>query len=209
LKALRWSSFFNKGWKLIVGLGILISIAVGVKALFFGDNSAKNFFEQPRFSEKVTGFEVSLGGGGITQGYGISRLKNGPVEPFSFRGYKPIKLYFNKGSLYADLTVYGGIGLPPIKIIRNELSGKPADWDFNFNNNAIEIVNDKGIPVYQFYYRTPSHIVINGIFPIPGGLILANESVTTLNPILPTTFKLKPIFKYPSWKYPRKLNENR
>jgi len=50
---------------------------------------------------------------------------------------------------------------------------------------------------------------MNGIFPFPGGLILANENGATINPILPTNFSLKRIFKYPSWKYPGEYEKNR
>jgi hypothetical protein len=58
------------------------------------------------------------------------------------------------------------------------------------------------MPIYQFYYKTPTHIVVNGVFPYPGGLILAGPEGMVLNPFLPVSFQLKPMFKYPSWKYP-------
>jgi len=194
-------------WKIIVGVGVIVGIAVGIKSLYFGEHYEKVSFEQPSFSEEVSKFEVTLGG--ITTGYDVSVLKNEAKEPFYLYGYKPIKIYFEMGVLYADLNVYGGSGLPPIKIVRNRVSGKPSKWDLNFNKNAVEIVDDKFRPIYQFYYKTPSHIVINGIFPIPNGLLLAYEDHTTLNPILPATFKLDPIFKYPSWKYHGVLNDDR
>ena len=73
----------------------------------------------------------------------------------------------------------------------------------------MEIVNQNKIPIYQFFYKTLSHIVMNGIFPYPGGFILANENGAIQNPTLPTTFKLKRIFKYPSWKYPGEYEEEK
>ncbi len=144
----------------------------------------------------------------MSAGYSRQALSEAPREPFRLSGYSPAKLYLEGGKLYADVSIYGGSGLPPIQIKHNKLINKPPEWDFNSNAKALEIVNDKGIPVYQFYYKTPSHIVMNGISPFPGGLILANESGAALNPFLPAQFKLKPMFKYPSWKYPGEYSEN-
>ena len=116
-----------------------------------------------------------------------------------FNNYRPVELYIENGQLYADVKIYGGSGFPPIEIKKNKLSNKPKDWDFNSNEKAMEIVNGNGVPIYQFFYKKPSHIVMNGVFPYPGGLTL-----------LPITFKLKRIFKYPSWKYPGEYEkENR
>jgi len=140
--------------------------------------------EQPTFSEEVESFVFSLGEGGMSAGYKISELKKTPKEPYNFSGYKPVRLYVADGRLYADVTIYGGSGLPPITIKHNQLSNKPGNWDFNSNKKALEVVNENNVPIYQFFYKTPSHIVINGIFPFPGGLILANESGAVMNPIL-------------------------
>lgn len=157
---------------------------------------------EPTFSEKTETVNFSMGERGFTVGYNYSSLERKAMDPFNFAGFSPVRLYIEDNNPYADVTIYGGSGLPPIEIKHNQLSNKPHDWDFNSNENALEVVNEKKIPVYQFYYKTPSHIVVNGIFPYPGGLILANQSGAMLNPILPTSFKLERIFKYPSWKYP-------
>ena len=162
----------------------------------------------PTFSEDTKDVIFSLGERGMSAGYSRDALAETPREPFNFSGYSPVKLYIEGDQLYADVTIYGGSGLPPIQIAHNKLINKPPNWDFNSNETALEIVNDKGVPIYQFYYKTTSHIVMNGIFPFPGGLILANESGAVLNPRLPATFKLKPIFKYPSWKYPGEYLSN-
>lgn len=162
----------------------------------------------PTFSEDTKDVIFSLGEGGISSGYSRDALAETPREPFYFSGYRPVKLYIEGNQLYADVTIYGGSGFPPIQILHNKLINKPPDWDFNSNKMALEIVNDKGVPIYQFYYKTASHIVMNGIFPFPGGLILANESGTVMNPRLPATFELKLIFKYPSWKYPGEYLNN-
>ena len=158
--------------------------------------------EEPSFSGTLPKVSFSLGGGGITFIADISKLKEQPSEPFNFRGFKPIEIYISNDNIYADVQIYGGSNLPPLQIKGNKLIDKPLDWDFNSNRNALEVVNEKQIPIYQFIYKTPSHIVFNGIFPSPDGLILANEKGVVLNRTLPTTFELKRIFKYPSWQYP-------
>ncbi len=162
----------------------------------------------PRFSEKVEEVIFSLGERGISVGYRISDLEKTPKEPFMLNHFSPVKVYVRGGEPYADVKIYGGSGLPPIEIKNNQLLNKPPEWDFNSNERALEIVDQNYRPIYQFFYKSPSHIVLNGIFPFPGGLILANENGTLINPYLPVTFSLKRIFKYPSWKYPGILDEN-
>ena len=88
-----------------------------------------------------------------------------------------------------------------------QLSNLPSNWDHNSNERGFEVIDEKGRPVFQYYYKSPYHIVFNGIFPFPGGLMLANENGTVINPRLPATFTLKRIFRYPSWEYPGKIDD--
>jgi hypothetical protein len=204
------STTWNKAWKVIVGIGVIIGILVGIKALFFNDKTTEVTFDQPRFSEEVTTFDFSFGESGITSGVRKERLESGPVYPYNLGEFKPVKLYVDDGILYADVSVYGGSNLPPIRITRNKLLGKPKNWDFNSNDTAIEIVNSIGKPVYQFYYKSPSHIVVKGVFPFPSGFIVAGSKGATViqNANLLLKDSLKPIFKYPSWKFQGKLVED-
>ena len=179
-----------------------ILISIGLIIFFTNSYFDRKSKKEPRFSEDVKTFNFSLGGGGINIGYGKEQLQAGANEPFNFGGHSPVKVYIEEGNLYADVEVYQGAGLPSIKIIKNKLIDKPHNWDKNSNETALEIVDDKYRPIYQFIYKTPEHIVVNGIFPSPAGLILANDNGMVLNPTLPTTFKLERIFNYPSWKYP-------
>lgn len=160
--------------------------------------------EEPTFREKVEEVTFSLSEGGIHVIYKFSELEQGPKEPFNFGGFSPVKIYVEDSKLYADVTVYGGAGLPPIEIKHNEYVVRPTNWDLNKSSTALEVVNESQEPVFQLIYKKPSHIVVNGIFPFPGGLILANESGMILNPTMPTSFSLERIFKYPSSKYPGK-----
>ena len=183
----------------VISLGLYgIEKAFQLKDLIFSYTNQVPL-KQPRFAENVEFFIFSLGGN--SSSYKVADLEKEPRQPFNFSGFKPVKLYVERGVLYADISIYGGSGMPPLKINRNQLSGKPPDWDFNSNEKALEVVNERNLPIYQFYYKTPNHIVVNGVFTYPGGLMLANTEGMILNPFLPASFRLKPIFKYPSWKY--------
>jgi hypothetical protein len=164
--------------------------------------------EEPTFREEVSDVNFSLGGGGITVRYPLSALKE-PKEPFDFNRFKPVRLYVEGRKLYADVSVFGGIGQPPIQVKHNNFVVRPLNWDRNSSINAFEVVNENKVPLFQFFYKSRSHIVVNGVFPFPGGLILANENGATIffNPNPPVTFTLKRIFKYPSWKYPGQFEE--
>lgn len=201
----------KRGWKVVVGIGVLLGIAVAAKTLLDSENNKTAVphkplvFKQPRFSEQIENIEFSFGEGGMTCSYKVSALQKRAVWPHNFSGFKPVKLYLKDGILYADVKIYAGSGMPPIQIIGNKLSGKPSTWDFNSNDKAVEIVNERRRPIYQFYYKTPSHIVVNGVFPFPNGFILARPQggatiVRNMNALI--KLDLKSIFKYPSWKYP-------
>ncbi len=158
---------------------------------------------QPTFKEKVEEATVSLGEGGITSGVALSALETRAVEPFNFGGYKPIRMYLDKGKLFVDVSIYGGPGQAPVEVKRNEFTVRVPGWDRNFDSNALEVVNNKKAPVFQLIYRTPYHIVINGIFPSPAGLMLANDDAFSGNmPSIPKSFRILRLFKYPSNQFP-------
>ena len=172
------------------------------------ENNSEPVLKVPIFSENIEDFMFSIGERGISVGYSKNRLEQEHVNnAFVFNDYYPVELYIENDVLYADVNIYGGNGFPPIEIKRNKIFNKPDNWDFNSNENAMEIVNENQLPIYQFFYKKPSHIVINGIFPLPGGgWLSANENGAIYGPIIPTSFKLKRIFKYPSWKYPGEID---
>lgn len=179
-----------------------ILLAIGVVVYVFNNYQDRQLIKEPTFKEEHHNLNFSLGSG-ITIGYTKAQLQKGPNEPFNLGGHSPVKVYLEGNKLYADVEVYAASGMPPIKIVRNILSGLPHNWDSNKNENAIEIVDDKLNPVYQFIYKNDGHIIVNGIFPFPGGLVLADEvQGMIMNPNLPAILHLKRIFRYPTWKYP-------
>ncbi|MGX5835090.1 FKBP-type peptidyl-prolyl cis-trans isomerase [Aeromonas piscicola] len=185
------------GWALIV-IGLVIH---GFNV--YQDKASK---KEPTFKDEHDSLTFSLGGG-IMCSYSKEQLKK-PNAPFNLGGHLPIKVYVEKNKLYADVDVYSGSSLPPIKISKNVLSGVPPSWDVNKSEKALEVVNAENQPVYQLIYKNDGHIIINGIFPFPGGLVLADDTHISLNPQTPVTLELSPIFKYPSWKYPSVYNDD-
>lgn len=178
-----------------------ILIFIGIIIYFFNNYQEKQSHKEPTFREEHETLNFSLGGG-ITCGYTKEQLKKCPNSPFNFGGHLPVQVYVEDGKLYADVEVFSESGLPPIKITKNVLSGLPHNWDSNKNENALEVVNEAGAPIYQLIYKRDGHIIVNGVFPFPGGLVLADEQHMVMNPSLPVKLELKRIFKYPSWKYP-------
>lgn len=169
------------------------------------DLRKKSESEQPTFREKVDEVTFQLGGISIT--YDLEQLKTTKKQPFNFYGYSPVTLYVEGEQLCADVKIYGGKNKPPIEIVHNDFVVRPLGWDKNFNREAFEVVDTKHNPMFQFIYKSKTHILVNGIFPSGGGLALASEGHVVFNPILPTMFSLKRIFKYPSSKYPGQLDD--
>jgi hypothetical protein len=83
----------------------------------------------------------------------------------------------------------------------------PPEWDRNFSSNAFEIVDRDHRPIFQEVYKTPEHVLIEGIFPIGNGRICATfEGYGMLTGpdtegILQQIRSRKAIFEYPSYAH--------
>ncbi len=176
-------------------------IAIGVFLHMFNMWQAKEAKKEPTFKDKHDFVIFSLGGGATCR-YSSEQLSKQPNYPFDLGGHVPIKVYMEGKILYADVEVFGEAGLPPIKIKKNVLFDLPHNWDSNKSESALEVVDENSVPVYQLIYKRDGHIILNGIFPFPGGLVLADDKEMVVNPRLPANLVLRRIFKYPSWKYP-------
>ena len=183
-----------------------ILIAIGIIIYIFNHYNEVQAAKEPTFKEDQTDLTFSLGGG-LSSSYSVKELRATAVRPFDFGGHLPIRVYLEGNKLYADVEIFSRSNIPPIKIIKNRLSGLPSSWDSNRNERALEIVNGNRIPIYQFIYMNDGHIKLNGVFPFPGGLVLANDENLILNPASQTPLGLSKIFKYPSWKYPAVYEE--
>jgi hypothetical protein len=159
---------------------------------------------QPTFQEESEDISFSLGERGFTDTETIEALKKGPHTPFLFDGFSPVTVTVKGGVLLYDIKFWGGTGKPPIEVKNNKFIVRVPAWDRNFNANAFEVVDSNNVPILQVIRKTPSHIIVNGIFLLPNGLLLpaGPKGVIIGVKVVPPDFLLKPIFRYPAWKYP-------
>jgi hypothetical protein len=87
------------------------------------------------------------------------------------------------------------------------LMDRPKNWDYNTNGTSIEVINENETPIFQYIYRSPYEILVNGIFPLAhgSGVIVASQTGTYLGGKYLMRYDTTPIFKYPSTKYPHRL----
>ncbi len=72
----------------------------------------------------------------------------------------------------------------------------------NLDDKAIEVVDEKKRPVFQLFYKSPSHIVMYGVFFNGYVNWLASPEGYVSTPNLDKKpYPIKRLFKYPSSKY--------
>lgn len=164
------------------------------------------------FHEKVEQVSFSFGNG-MKDVETVERLRKEIYEPFDFGGFIPVSLHMKNDVFLFSFKVWGGPGKPPIEIKNNEFVVRDVGDDRNSSANALEIIDANGNPLFQMIRETPTDIVVNGVFPVPhlrGPIIAGPDGVITgASPSDLAAFKLKPIFKYPSWKYPGKYADDK
>jgi hypothetical protein len=136
-------------------------------------------------------------------GAGSGAIIHTPESPINVRGH-----IFNK-RLYVDAAITWD-GITSYTISNMTFIGTmPANWDRNYNSNAFEIVGPDQLPIFQEIYSLPEHIIVNGIFPKRPGIIVGTFGthlrVGTPQEVFAAFPNRKPVFKYPSWKYPSVL----
>jgi len=174
------------------------------------NNNSPAKLPQPTFSEaKSDEVSFSLGEEGVTDTQTMESLRKGTHTPFNLYGYTPVVLRAKGNVLSYDVTIWGGSRQPPIEVKDNKFTVRVPGWDYNSNGIAFEVVDESGAPIFQMIRKKPNHFVMNGIFPLPNGqLIVAGPNgLYGSTPSVPAGFSLKPIFKYPSWKYPGQYAE--
>lgn len=162
----------------------------------------------PTFREKSDTVVITVGT--VSQHVPLDALEGRSI-PFAVsafgESYNPIHIGLKDGKPFVDVTVWAGHNEPAVEIKQNEFTVRPLNWDSNTTKTALEVVDDKGDPVLQVYYRNPYRISVSGKFTHPSGdWVFATDGGFWINPTSPPT--LKPIFKYPSWKYPGEYADN-
>jgi hypothetical protein len=141
-------------------------------------------------------------------------LKNGtPLIPLVIgpEKYTPIKIGMDKnGKLLFTCALIGGDESNPfqVQITNNVFNVVSGFVQKNYNDAALEVADDNGVPLFQVIQEGPNQLRINGVF------VLGSSSATgkiirlwawgknqATDSERPKDFVLKPIFKYPAWKY--------
>lgn len=158
----------------------------------------KEQLEEPTFTEGIDAVSFTVGSNSAR--YGISDLEK--AKKRFFIGDVPALLYAENGKPYFDVEIYSPNHLP-VRFRHNQLLNRPADWDMNSDNKAIEVINERGQPVFQLYHKSPSQMVINGLFFNGHVPVLASDDEIGVGiDLSKEPYPIKPLFKYPSSEYP-------
>jgi hypothetical protein len=152
--------------------------------------------KQPTFKEAPGDFVVIVAGTPHT----ISQLstRESPTSVAPFGDSRAIKAYVEDGRLYVDALLYYAQDKPPLQLIHNELKGRPSKWDRNFDNSAIEIVDENLVPRFQLIYKDARTILLRGVFQFPSGAVVFEDRARFFVGSLENTVGIVRIFKYPS-----------
>ncbi len=146
------------------------------------------------FHETVQKYFIMLGENGLSGSATVEGLKTG-VKPFE--GF-PIRVFAKEtdNDLHYEITVWQGVRA--IVVTDNEFSLPVPHLDRNYDNRALEIVDDNQGPILQVIWKTPSQLVINGIFPMQGNKVYIADD-KGFRPWRGE--RIKPLFKYPSRRF--------
>jgi hypothetical protein len=108
------------------------------------------------------------------------------------------------GQVKLDVVVNDDTGNPMIEIHDDEFSVSRTDLDRNSSKDEFEVINSDGLVIFQLIRRSPSEVVINGVFKIAGGksYLLAGPKGALETNVVRYDYVPKPLFKYPSWRFP-------
>jgi hypothetical protein len=152
------------------------------------------------FTENVSNVSYAVIFGGITFGIGKDNTRLRPVNLIDAKDSGFVRAYVEKGKLYVDATL-GTEKNKVVDITHNHFKSPPLGWDRNFNETALEFVDENLNPHLQFVYLNARTIEITGLFYINSNYkIYARKGQTIINP----TAAMQPLprlFKYPSRKY--------
>jgi hypothetical protein len=153
------------------------------------------------FHENAGIYFFSLGENGLAVSATVEGLKRGQ-KPFV--GF-PITVFAkdNDDKIHYRISVWNGIS--PVEVSDNEFSLNQPFWDRNFDNTTLEVVDEKQSPVLQVFWKTPTHLVVNGVFQTQDGHVVIADS-NGWRPFRPGD-KIKPLFKYPSRRFPGQYAE--
>lgn len=147
------------------------------------------------FHESTDVYFFTLGENGMSASATVAGLRKGQ-KPFV--GF-PITVFAKDtdNKIHYRISIWNGFS--PVEVTDDEFSLHEPFWDRNFDKTALEIVDEKQNPVLQVMWKTPTNLVINGIFRLQNGSVVIADS-NGWRPMKPGD-KIKPLFKYPSRRF--------
>jgi hypothetical protein len=137
--------------------------------------------------------------------------KSTGASPVSISIRQTGHLFWTRLQLVFDFRTIASNQNSPVIIRHGDLAHLENGWDWNGNDNAMEIVNDMGQPVFQCMYITATHLRINGIFLVARRVFFMTD-INQTSSIVPAdspslaqdlaSFHLPPLFKHPGSVFP-------
>jgi hypothetical protein len=159
----------------------------------------------PRFKQRFTEVTFQLGAHGFSFTRPAKGLMETPVHVVMFEQYPVVDMYVgpDDGQLYANVIQWDANAQPRYLLQNNEVVIDNPALDLNYNDQALEIVSSENRPIFQFIYKTEAHIIVRGIFTVPGGFLVIDDTGTLPHRIreIPKDVAIPRIFKYPSWQH--------
>lgn len=122
-------------------------------------------------------------------------------------GLNTFKVYIRDGVFCVDARTYGAFQRSLIEVVCNRVRTAvlPAGWDTNYTDKAIEVVNGSGVPMLQMMFESPTKVVVFGVFLDKDNDLIIDtpQGATKIKATkeLPPDVSLKPLFRYPSYKF--------
>jgi hypothetical protein len=155
--------------------------------------------QKPTFTEIPGAFVVLVG----HQSHEISpdNTKKRPANIAPFGDAHTIQAYIESGRLYVDALLYYAAGQPPLQLVHNSLKDLPPQWDRNYDDSAIEIVDENLTPRFQIIYKNPRTVMLRGVFQFPRGdgvVVIEADRNRHFVGSLEDSVRIDRLFNYPS-----------
>jgi hypothetical protein len=147
------------------------------------------------FKEIPGGFVVIIGG--TEHAVSRSSTKQHPSNIAPFADARAIQAYIENDKVYVDAVLYYSPG-QSLQLAHNELRDRPPKWDVNFDDSAIEIVDEKLIPRFQLIYKDARTVILRGVFQFPSGSVVFEDHARFFIGSTEDTVNIARLFKYPS-----------
>jgi len=110
--------------------------------------------------------------------------------------------------LYADVTLFSPLTGQAF-VLKKDTFSRYAPWDVNYNDRAIEVVDQNETPIFHLIRETDTILRIDGLLRMKDSILFLGRGGTYVGVLLgkdannyvPPPDFLPKIFKYQSWKY--------